>query len=77
MRKRVSSVFGIRSLAIGQPVGVAEEHLAVLGDQHRAAEPVRSGVLVQQGLEALDRFALRESLDGELRRPRDRFAGCR
>ena len=38
-------------LAVGEPVGLAEQHLAVLGDQHRAAEPVRGGLLANEGLE--------------------------
>jgi len=54
MRKRVWRVFGIPFFAIGQPVGLAEEHLAVVRDLHRAAEPVRSGKLAQQGLDARD-----------------------
>ena len=37
-----------RAVAVGQSDGVAEQHLAVSGDQHGAAEAVRCGLLAQQ-----------------------------
>ena len=37
-------------LAVGEPVSFAEQHVAVLRDQHRAAEPVRGGLLANECL---------------------------
>ena len=66
MRKRVRMVFGIRLLAVGQSVGVAEEHPVVLGDQHRAGELVFARELVGAGRERLQRVRFRHPVQDEV-----------
>ena len=55
MRKRVRMRVRDPSVAVGQSVGVAEEHLVVLGDQHRAGELVLARELVGAGGERFQR----------------------
>ena len=43
-----------RAVAVGQPDGVAEQHLAVSCDQHGAAEAVRCGLLAQQRFDVVE-----------------------
>ena len=59
---------GVRdpSVAVGQSVGVAEEHAVVLGDQHRAGELVLARELVAAGRERLQRVRFGHPVQDEV-----------
>ena len=59
---------GVRdpSVAVGQSVGVAEEHAAVLGDQHRAGELIFARELVGAGRDRLQRVRFGHPVEDEV-----------
>jgi hypothetical protein len=67
-------VFGIFCSRSAKPVGLAEQHLAVLRHQHRAAEPVRRGLLANEGLERRQGLRLGQPVEDEIEGTR-RFRG--
>jgi hypothetical protein len=65
IRKRPDRVRDL-PFAIGEPVRLGEQHLAALGDQHRAAEPVRRGLLTSEDLECCQGLRLGQPMKDQI-----------